>query len=100
MAEDEKKLCAGCGTLIPKKQTYCTHCGTPSANKCTFDGGLAGEPCGHKNADDAVYCAKCGSPTAYYKAGLVQPSLSGGQFNKPEETDELSIFQHPFFLTD
>ncbi|WP_166246478.1 hypothetical protein [Paenibacillus turpanensis] len=101
MAEKkEKKFCIRCFRELGEKEKYCVQCGAPTANRCTYKGGLVGEPCGNVNDPDAVYCSKCGAPTEYRELGLIPGHYEAATRPREEEEDEMQAFNHPFFRHD
>jgi hypothetical protein len=93
----KEKTCPGCGQRFEKKERYCTSCGCPLINRCMFDGGPAGDPCGHINPPEAAYCEKCGSRTAFAQAGLLPAPHLEKKTLEEDDFSEFSWFEHPFF---
>lgn len=67
----EQNSCKRCGHTYEEKNKFCTRCGAPVQNRCTFNGGLLDDPCTKVNSPHAAFCESCGSPTLFYKEGLI-----------------------------
>ncbi|GIQ67867.1 hypothetical protein DUZ99_03100 [Xylanibacillus composti] len=87
--------CVRCGNKPEKNEKYCKSCGAPLVNRCTYDGGLTGEPCTKENPADAAFCVACGQPTMFNRTGLLQTGYTS--VSPGEEWEEFHHFTYRFF---
>lgn len=88
--------CLRCRHTPGEKDKYCTNCGAPLINRCTYDGGPLGEPCNKINSKHAVFCADCGSYTTFYKSGLLETAYMENN-NHATELENFKHFTNIFF---
>ncbi|WP_274363483.1 hypothetical protein [Paenibacillus thermotolerans] len=99
-ANEKGNPCLRCGYEPDKKDQYCVACGAPVVNRCMDEGGLLNEPCNNVCGPNAAFCPKCGCKTAFNKAGLVPSPYPENQVLARDETQEMNLFSHRFFMTD
>ena len=94
---DENRACLRCGAIFKEGSSYCARCGAPVVNRCTDQGDLLNDPCGHVCGFQDAFCSKCGSETTFKRAGLIRSPWTENKALYQNHLDDMKWLLHPFF---